>query len=170
MSNATSLDINTPRGRIAAQDQENAARIVFGESSGSNRYKFVRTSDTDRAAVDGIVFRDWTISSVCEIKSRDCDYDTLMNEFHGEWLLTYQKLLDLQKVCQLLCVPGYGLLYLKGSQEVVVLKLVNESGHIACKFRIQRTETQATCNGGKAIRENAYIDVRGGRVYDGATA
>ena len=33
------------------------------------------------------------------------------------------------------------------------------------KLRIENTETQATINGGKAVRNNAFIDMTNAKIY-----
>ena len=158
----TTLDINSPRGRIAAADQLRAVEIVFG---GANGFNFFSTATDDAAAIDGFIVRSNIITGVAEIKSRDTSYETLLGQYHGEWLLTFQKLLDLQKVSQLLKIPGYGLLYLIPSDMVLVLTLVNSLGTIVCRHREELTATQRTCNGGSIQRNNAYIDVSGAKIY-----
>jgi hypothetical protein len=161
------LDINTPRGRISVQDQHRAAAIVFRNRDG---FDFISTADDDSSAVDGFIVREFDgprriVTGVAEIKSRNASYETLMGSFGGEWLLTHQKLLDIQSVSRLLRVTGYGFLFLKQSGCVLVVTLTNADGAIVCKHREDRTETQATCNGGTATRENSYIDVIGAMVY-----
>lgn len=157
-----SLDINTPRGKIAASDQERATQIVFGNNP---KFQFIQTPLDDSAAVDGFIVSAGIVTGVAEVKSRDMDYATLMHEFKCEWLITYQKLLDLQSVSRLLKLPGYGLLYVKHSALVLVVTVCDASGDFCCRMRLQRTETQATCNGGLANRENAFIDMRGAKIY-----
>lgn len=157
------LDINTIRGRIAAEDQRAAAEIVCGGSS----CQFFHTDDTGPAKVDGIIVRNGVVCGVAEIKTRENTLEDLMGQWKGEWLLTYQKLLDVAGVSQLLAVPGYGMLYLPNSSCVLVTQLTNRAGLITCNPRIQRTTTQATCNGGKADRQNAFIDMRNASIYRG---
>jgi hypothetical protein len=160
----TALDINSPRGRIAAADQLRAVEIVFG---GANGFNFFSTATDDAAAIDGFIVRNSVITGLAEVKSRDMDYETLLGKYHGEWLLTFQKLLDIQKVSQLLHIPGYGLLFLIPSDMVLVLTLTNSLGTIVCRHREELTATKKTCNGGSIQRNNAYIDVSGAKIYRG---
>ena len=160
----TTLDINSPRGRIAAADQLRAVEIVFG---GANGFNFFSTATDDAAAIDGFVVHLGIINAVAEIKSRDCTYENLMGPFKGEWLLSHQKLLDVQAISRLLRIPGYGFLFLVPSDMVLVLTLTNSLGTIVCRHREELTATKKSCNGGSIQRNNAYIDVSGAKIYRG---
>jgi hypothetical protein len=159
----STLDINTERGRKFALDQKVAVEIVFGPAY-AHRFKF--TSDEGPAAADGIILHNDVIAGVVEIKSRpDMTHERLMGERNGEWLLTKQKLDDLQSLSRLLRVPGFGFLYLPASELVLAIRLTSADGTVCCHFREEKTRTQATCNGGVAWRANAFIDMRGSRIY-----
>jgi hypothetical protein len=88
-----------------------------------------------------------------------------MTTFGGEWLVTHQKLLDLQSVSRLLEIPSYGLLFHVPSNCVVVVTITNSEGEFVCRHREEDTKTQRSCNGGQALRRNSFIDVRGAKVY-----
>lgn len=158
----SALDINSPRGRVAAEMQHRAAEIVFGNSPD---HSFIHTPDDDAAAVDGCIVKLNTIVGVAEIKSRDSTYENMMGPFKGEWLLSYQKLLDIQSVSRLMRLPGFGMVFLIPSEIVLVLPLTSKEGEIVCKHRTERTQTQATVNGGTANRLNAFIQVSGAKIY-----
>lgn len=138
------LDILTPRGRIAAQDQLEAAEIVFRHST---NIWFVHTPTDDAAAVDGFVIKDGFAVAIAEIKSRDNTLEEMMGEFNGEWLLTYQKLLGIQTISRLMLIPAFGFVYLKPSACVLAIRLTDANGLIVCSHHEKRTKTQATCNG-----------------------
>jgi hypothetical protein len=163
----STLDINTERGRVAAADQKRATEIVFGNN---HQFHFLHTPTTGAAAVDGFICKDGIVTGVAEIKSRDTTYENLMTAFGGEWLVTHQKLLDLQSVSRLLKIPAYGLLYLTKSGCVVVVAITDSEGFFICHHREETTKTQKTCNGGEATRENSFIDVFRAKVYRERTA
>ena len=160
----TTLDINSPRGRIAAADQLRAVEIVFG---GANGFNFFSTATDDAAAIDGFVVFRGIINAVAEIKSRECTYENLMGPFKGEWLLSHQKLLDVQAISRLLRIPGYGFLFLVPSDMVLAVRLTGNDGTITCSYRVESTVSQATCNGGQAYRKNAFISVVSAKIYRG---
>ena len=158
-----SLDINTPKGRACAADQIEAMRIVY-EQHPEFQVKF--TSDTDGAVVDVFICKGNHILSTGEIKARhDMNYQRLMGERRGEWLLTMKKLTDMGQLCKLLCIPGYGYVYLPSDRLVLAVILCDRQGRIVCKYRTERTETQASINGGVAHRINAFIRMDNARKY-----
>jgi len=157
------LDINTPRGREAAQDQSDAIDIVFGSNLLTD---FIPTNDRGPARVDGIITHKGSIYGVAEIKSRrDMNLVMLMEQRSGEWLLTYDKLIDICSASRLFGAMGFGMLYLPADEAVIMVSLTNSVGDVLCKHRIASTVTQATCNGGSAVRKNAFINVFNSRVW-----
>lgn len=156
------IDILTPRGRIAAQDQLEAAEIVFRHST---NIWFVHTPTDDAAAVDGFIIKDNCAHALAEIKSRDNTLEDMMQKFGGKWLLTHQKLLDIHALSRLMRIPAFGFVYLKPSACVLAVRLTDKTGLIVCRYKILATETAATCNGGLARRENAFIDVSQAKIY-----
>lgn len=159
---SSQLDINTERGAIAAYDQTVAAAIAFKPP-----LQFFQFPNDGPAKADGFFGEAGFVKGICEIKSRDCSLAGFRSAFNNEWLLTYQKLLDLSDLSTMLNVPGWGVLYLNRDNLVLTAKLTGETGRICCHFRTEQTETKATCNGGKAVRVNAYIDMRNAYVLKG---
>lgn len=156
------LDILTPRGRIAAQDQLEAAEIVFRHST---NIWFVHTPTDDAAAVDGFIIKDNCAHALAEIKSRDNTLEDMMQKFGGKWLLTHQKLLDIHALSRLMRIPAFGFVYLKPSACVLAVRLTDKTGLIVCSHHEKRTKTQATCNRGTATRLNSFIDVRNAKIF-----
>lgn len=156
------LDINTERGQAAAADQLRAMEIVYGRSG---ELCFLHTPTNEAAPIDGFVARGDYVIAIAEVKSRDMTHEHLMRQFNGEWLLTMHKLADIAKLCGLLRLPGYGFLFCKPSRLVLAVILTDKDGRILCDYRTAQTETQATCNGGKANRVNAFIKMHSARIY-----
>lgn len=158
-----SLDINTPQGRIHAAQQEEAANIVF--KNGPNRFLHTRTNQS--SFVDGVIADpDGYICGIAEIKARPkMTKSQLFGEFRGEWLITMNKVNFLASSCVIFCVPGYGMLYLVPEETVLMIKICEPSGLYCCDIRHERTVTQATCNGGTAFRDNAFIQMNTAKAY-----
>lgn len=89
----------------------------------------------------------------------------LRDDFKHEWLVTYAKIERARDIAKAFCVPLIGLLYLVDEPAFLCIRLANATGEFACPIRVERTETQATVNGGKALRDNAYIDVSQGTLF-----
>jgi hypothetical protein len=58
-----------------------------------------------------------------------------------------------------------GLLYLVDNKTLLVQKLSDPYGNLMAKLRVESTETQANINGGKAVRNNAFIDMTNAKIY-----
>lgn len=158
------LDINTPKGRIAAQQQAVALSIISAKTD----VRFVTTVDDDAAAVDAFSLDEsGRITSVLEVKSRDMSLDELQKRFTNEWLVTFEKLQKGAALGRLLCVPFGGVLYLTKDNTVLALTLSNKNGEFVAPIRICRTETQKTTNGGTIIRTNAYINMEQATEFRG---
>jgi hypothetical protein len=83
----------------------------------------------------------------------------LRHQFHNEWFVTYDKIALGRQIADALCIDLWGFLYLVPDDIVMRVKLSSYDGGWLQKFRIEKTETQATVNGGTAVRENAYINM-----------
>jgi len=89
----------------------------------------------------------------------------LKNSFNNEWLVTWTKVQNAMQIATSLGVPCVGLLYLVEEKTLLVQKLSDQYGNLMAKLRIENTETQATINGGKAVRNNAFIDMTNAKIY-----
>ena len=149
------LDINTPKGQRTLEQERQVASILLEMG-----LTYWNTNKRGDAPVDAVLTKGTNVMYVAETKCRDTDKRTLMNVWHGEWLVTYQKLLELSECSRLLRVPALGLLYLTKDPLLAVVRLTDKHGEFLPRIRIERTTTQATCNGGVANRVNAFIDMR----------
>lgn len=160
------LDINSAKGRATVLDARRAVDAILRATPGR---EFIHTKDGDGkdedghsdARVDGFFTCMGEITSVVEIKCRyDMDLNKFMTERKGEWLLTQQKVRDLRTVCELLHVPGFGILYIVPSKIVLMRMLINNEGFALCDWRQDMTKTQRTVNGGDAMRMNVFIPMQ----------
>lgn len=154
------LAVDTPRGEEWLREQQEAVDIVFGKSP----YRFVRTK-TKKAPLDGVIYEGDVLDGVAEVKCRDMVDSQLFGEFKGEWLISANKISFMKSACICLECFGYGILYLRPSKKVLVIKICDPSGAIIPPIRFDRCETQATCNGGTAWRVNAFVQMRGSTEY-----
>jgi hypothetical protein len=102
------------------------------------------------------------VVGVVEQKSRNMSLEQLQN-WDNEWLITYEKIEAGRYVANSLGVPFIGFLYLIPDDLLITKQLSNAHGEWTCDFRTALTETQETINGGKIVRENAYIDLTGAK-------
>jgi hypothetical protein len=162
------LDILTPKGRIAAQQQIDAVNAIVARSPGLS---FAHTPTegggagdrTAAACIDGVFIRNERIVACAEVKSRNMTVEQL-EKFNHLWLVTRSKIEELKLISSLLCVVGVGILYLVPSR-VVLMQTICRNGQWLVDFQVDETATQATCNGGEAVRDNAFISMSGAKVY-----
>jgi hypothetical protein len=102
------------------------------------------------------------VVGVVEQKSRNMSLEQLQ-KWDNEWLITYEKIEAGRYVANSLGVPFIGFLYLIPDDLLITKQLSNANGEWTCDFRTALTETQETINGGKIVRENAYIDLTGAK-------
>lgn len=155
------LDINTPRGAVTLEQERRLAEMIKQRWPGSC---YLHTPKDKPGDVDAILAKDDLIKAVGQASCRDLTLATLRGSFSNEWLLTYDKMLKGRQLALAMCVEYWGLLYLVPDGLVLRIKMFAPERGWLVKFRVAKTETQATCNGGTAIRDNAFIDVSGADV------
>ena len=117
--------------------------------------KLIETDKDTVAKVDGIIEKDKVIRGVYESKCRDFSYMQLCE--YGSWLITHKKILQGQITSKMLMVPYLGFLYLVPDDMIFYWKITNKIGDFRFDYEVKETLTQKTINGGKTIRENAYL-------------
>lgn len=150
-----SLDIATPKGQISLQQEQSMLAII---ETGHPGFRAIQTHKDKPADVDGFIVHGQSIMAVFESKCRDMTREQLA-KFGNEWLVTFEKLQKGALIARALCVPLVGYLFLVPDKKVLSVRLTDERGNYLPKIRIERTETQATTNGGEIVRTNAYIDM-----------
>lgn len=156
-----SLDINTPKGKVAAVYQRTALEVLESATG----YGFSMTADDDSADIDAILTKDGFAVAVAEVKSRDMTLSQL-ERFGNEWLVTFTKIIAGSQMASMLRVPFVGILYLIPEQKVMTIRIADENGETCVPFRVDRTITQKTINGGRVSRVNAYIDMKNAKIYE----
>lgn len=152
------LDILTPKGEVTRQ-QELEAVAIWHQHFPSIQY--AETPKDEPIAWDAHMVKDGRIRGVAEMKCREMTAGTFFGRFKGEWLITLDKVMDCIAHASQLDVPFVGFLYLVPSKTLLMQTIWRPtSDGIIVPYRTEMTETQATVNGGKAMRVNAYIDMR----------
>lgn len=154
------LDINSSRGKRSLEHEHRAADI-FWRNFPTREY--VSTPKSEPAVIDAAIVHDGCIEAVVETKCRDSTLAHLAEVWNYEWLITYDKLIRASEIASALCVPLYGFLYLIRSDILLMKKLFCPERQWLVDLNVRTTETQATINGGVAVRQNAYIDMSDAR-------
>jgi len=150
-----SLDIATPKGQVSLKDEQIVARWV-------NRKEgriYAQTPKDSPAKVDAVLIKGGTIIGLAETKCRyGVSLSKLRTAWRNEWLVTWEKVESGLKMAEQLCVPLYGFLYLVDDDVLLIANLSK------AEIRQEFTETQKTINGGKIVRENCFIPMKGALV------
>ena len=160
-----SLDVLTPKGQQSVRDEQAAAALFMGRFAG---YSYCETPKRLPADVDAILMHGGALRQVVETKCRyDCDLAKFMGAYKGQWLVTYDKVVRAMAVAKSLRIGLMGFLYLAPSKTLLVQRITDDEGKFLVSLKVETTQTQATTNGGVAIRSNAYIDMRNATVIKG---
>ena len=155
------LDISTPRGQLSVVHEKSAVEIF---NRNFPEYVYLETPKDLPADIDAILTLKGEMRQVVETKCRyDCDLGKFMGQYKGQWLVTHDKIVRAMAVAKSLQIGLMGFLYIVPSQTLLVQELVNKEGHFLTPLTIETTQTQATINGGKAVRSNAFIDMTNAR-------
>ena len=154
----TDLDINTTRGQETLADELVAIGMFEAEYPNST---YIKTAKDDCAIIDGLIERSGTIIGIAETKCRyNLSLDDFARKFGSQWLVTFDKIEGGRRLADALIVPFWGFLYLVTDRVLLIKKLYDPKAGWLTSFEVRKSETQATCNGGKASRDNAYINMR----------
>jgi hypothetical protein len=147
------LDINTERGRETLWEEIEAIQIL---RSHWPDVAYIHTDKEGSAAVDAIIVRHERMFAVAETKCRQMTLTELRARHGNEWLVTNEKIRKGAVCADLLGVEFWGLLYLVPDKTLLRIKMYSK-GRWHTPIRVAKTETQKTVNGGKIVRENAFI-------------
>ena len=150
------LAVNTPRGQQTLKD---LARAVAMWEKAYPGWRLLMCPENKGSKIDGFLISPaGVVSAGVEAKCRyNLTLEKLRTVFKNEWLVTMRKLEIARDVCQELCIPLYGFCYLVDSRVLLLQKIVDSEGDFCVPFRVDKTTTQETVNGGTAKRVNAFI-------------
>jgi hypothetical protein len=157
------MDIKTAKGKVSLADEQRVAKFVKQKFN----MHYVQTPKDMPAAVDAILV-DKEIKAVVETKCR-YDIDSIAffdSNYKSEWLITWEKVNKAMQIASGLCVPCIGVLFLVKPEIILIQRISHQDGRLATQIRLQTTQTQATINGGLAVRTNAYINMKSSSIYN----
>lgn len=143
------LDCLTPTGRAWIARQ----RATVDRCAREWDADAIITDDRSAAPVDALFSRGATLLAVAEVKTRTMTLAALRDR--QSYLVTLEKLIEGRELARVLRVPY---LLIVGLDDAVVYWTVSDgAGEWRVSFTMARTPTAATCNGGAALRANAYL-------------
>ena len=147
------MDIQTPLGQWSLAKEYVIMRKLCKKMSWFD----VPTPRDMPAPLDGVMSDDVGMVFVYEVKCRDTTLVQLQN--WGTYLISYSKIVAGAQASALFCVPFVVLVHTTQDDRLISLRITNEKGEVKALMEVSETETQATINGGKAKRLNAYINM-----------
>jgi hypothetical protein len=150
------MDILTTKGK---ETIEQANRAIYLLERKYPEIQYIKTAENAPAGLDGVLVSGGYVVSACEIKCRKTTLNALAEHFKFEWLVSFDKIEKMLQISRLLGISALGLLYLVEDDLLLVQKIVDKDGNVVGNIRIETTKTQATVNGGSAVRTNAFIDM-----------
>ena len=148
------LDCNTPVGRKYIKIEHHVANVVC-QWFDCNTLRL--GSDSTRS--DRIFYRGDSVVSVAEIKARELSLDKLRK--FGSYLVSESKIIHGCELAKLVHAPFFLFVYLIQSRQIVWWKIADSNGEKSCNYQVFMSETKDNCNGGTAVRRNAYINLSG---------
>lgn len=148
------LDIDTPRGRAneAHNDKCFAVYMDYFDLLGATLKRLPKAH-----TADGLLLSpEKQKLGLIEVKSR---HDFTEKEFFarwGTWLVTNKKIVENIRLARKHRIPFIGAMHIVQSR-VVLVKTIFENGQTCPGVEVRLTSTQATINGGTALRDNAFI-------------
>lgn len=156
------LDVLTPAGQRTVV-QEKAAVEMFRRHNPA--IDFLSTPKHLPADVDGVLAIGGELKAVVEVKCRRIPIQKLKDEYGWKWLVTYDKIERARRCAVSHRVPLVGWLWLHPENILLTQRICEPDGTFTVPIEVITSETQATVNGGRAIRSNALIPMQNARVW-----
>jgi len=159
------MDILTERGQVSLNDEQTLAKWL--EKNFSMRY--IQTPKGTPALIDAVLTTK-NSSELLGVAETKCRYDIVSLEqfqtnYKNEWLVTWSKVNNAINIATSMGVPCVGFLYLVKPKILLTQKMSDPEGRLSAEVRLSTTSTQATINGGRALRTNAFISMANAKIY-----
>lgn len=155
------MDINSPLGQKSLSGERRMAKWIEEKFN----LQYIETPKNSPATIDAVLVKGGEMKAIAETK---CRYKLTLEKFNTtfecKWLVTWAKVQNAIIIASSLGVPCVGFLYLVDEDVLLSQKISEPDGRLVVGISLSTTETQATINGGLAVRTNAYIDMRQARV------
>jgi hypothetical protein len=155
------MDVLTPKGIATRKQEIDAVNLFLRNFPG---FDYIDTPKDTPAYLDGFVVRGTTILYGVEVKCRMMTSEDLREKFENRWLVTADKIDRCVNICNELGIGFRGFLYLVPEKMLLIVPIWDYGKGYIVDIEYEATETQATVNGGVAVRQNAYIDVSAAKV------
>jgi hypothetical protein len=158
------LAVNTRKGREAAVRAKEA--LIRFEA---NHPRFIWFPDYSSSPYDGYVVVNGVITGIFETKSRNAGVDeqcrvVYNGKAYDEYLITAEKIKAGVAHAKAHQINYFIIVYFEMSDCLAIFTMYNYKTGAELEYRTEITRTQATVNGGSAMRENAFIKLAHARI------
>jgi hypothetical protein len=158
------MQILTPKGQVTREQEERAVEIWLKNFP---KYSYVQTPKDEYATVDAVLSVDNVMQAIVETKCRELELDDFNSRFYGRLMIPFDKLAKAADIAKYMCVPFVCFLYLVQDDVLLYQKLWEPKAGWVCDMYVRPILMQATVNGGKALRSNAFVDMKSAKVLRG---
>ena len=155
------MDILTEKGQISQQQELDAVGLFLRKYPALS---YIHTPKNRPVCFDGFVVKDNEVKSLVEVKCRNILGQKLKTAYNNEWLITYDKFLEIQKIAEVLYLPITFFFYLVPEKTLLVKRVWDPETKQIAKHYVETRNTQATVNGGRKICDCMFIDVSNATV------
>lgn len=148
------LDCQTRRGKHYISYENWTAEWIENRSEGKTKLvKFDElTSSADRYAIST---KSGAKQALIEIKARNMDKSTFVNQFKSEYMISADKVNRCKKIAQEHKIPFFIFVNMIKDDYIIRIKAIDKNG-VFCEHRIENRTTQSTCNGGTKY-DNVFL-------------
>lgn len=145
--------------------------MALNEFGRRNGFQHIWFPDGNTLPVDGFIVHEGQVAGVFEAKCRNIKYlqDSQTIEYDGkeydDYMISKSKIDSGIQYAKQFSMKFILLVYCEQSGHILSFRIANESGECLVDFSEKRSRTQATVNGGAAIRTNAYIPVKQAKAW-----
>jgi hypothetical protein len=161
--NKNKLGIETEKGKEAVRLERKA---LDSFCTYHHHMDYVAPKKDEPAVIDAFftVNKGKDLYAVVEVKSRDMTKKKLIG-YDWEMMITHAKVKAGRMMGKMLCCPFVIILYLVPDEIMLVQQVSDKYGDLVVGMEVRKTMSQETINGGKILRENAFINMKAAKEY-----
>lgn len=157
------MDILSPAGQETVNQEQRAIELW---SHANPDWQYIETPKDRPAVLDAVLVKNGIVRAVVETKCRIMTFEQL-EQYKFSLILTFDKMLKIKSIAEMLCVPFVVFLYLVTDDILLWKNIWSPETDWNTHINFAKTKTKATVNGGVVYRQNAFIDLRDATIQRG---
>lgn len=153
------MDIFTPKGQKSLSDEREMIKSLdHAYKSNGKNVSFVETPKDKPSKVDGFIVENGIVIGIYESKCRYIDRAKML-EYDDKLIISHHKIESGIRMSCDIFAPFYVLAYLVNEPTCFMIQITDDTGKKVIDVDVRKTYTQASINGGIALRDNAFISI-----------